>query len=85
MLAERLRQAVAEARRENDLPDYLAEQILTIAARLDAQPEPVPEVETLLEQLPLYDTFAQTGYLGIGVTHLILEKTVKQIEDQLKD
>ena len=73
-------QTTATAREENDLPDYLAERILAIA---DHVGESSPDIERLLEQLPLYDSYAQTGYLGIGITHLILEETIARIESQL--
>ena len=38
--------------------------------------------DLLLEQLSLYDTYGQTGYLGMGVNHLILEKTILAVEKQ---
>jgi len=79
-IAQSLRQATQEACQENDLPDYLAERVLAIADRLV---ESSPDIERLLQQLPLYDNYAQTGYLGIGITHLILEETIERIEKQL--
>ena len=80
---ELLRRATRLAQQENDLPDYLVERVFAIADCLDVKTSTSPEIDALLEQLPLYDTYAQTGYLGIGVTHLILDKTISQVEQQL--
>jgi len=79
-IANRLREETEKAQHENDLPDYLAERILSIA---DLVHDSSTDIELLLEQLPLYDTYGQTGYLGMGVNHLILEKTIERIEQSL--
>jgi len=30
--------------------------------------------------LPLYDTYGQTGYIGMGVSNLILEAAIRRVE-----
>jgi len=30
--------------------------------------------------LPLYDTYGQTGYIGMGVSNLILEMAIRRVE-----
>lgn len=80
-LPNRLRLAVSQAEDENDLPDYLAARILVIADRTDLGKDDRDEIEKLIEQLGVYDTYGQTGYLGMGVNNLILEKTIERIED----
>ena len=39
--------------------------------------------EELIEQLSLYDTYGQTGYIGMGVNNNILESTIAAIEKKL--
>jgi hypothetical protein len=82
-IADRLRRETKKAQRENDLPDYLANRIFVIADNLDDRQRSCVEIETLFEQLPLYDTYAQTGYLGLGITHLILEESIARVEQFL--
>ncbi len=81
--AERLRQATVLAQQENDLPDYLAVRIFTITDQLSKTGLIPSEIDLLLEQISLYDTYGQTGYLGMGVNHTILEATIKRIERQI--
>ena len=84
-LSGTLREVTHEAQEQNELPDYLALRIFAIADQLLTE-FPVPEgVEELIEQIQLYDTFGQTGYLGMGVNHLILEKTIERVEARLAD
>ena len=82
-IADRLRLATSEAQQQFDLPDYLALRILAIADRLERCCQPPSNIDLLLEQIPLYDTYGQTGYLGMGVNHLILDKTIERIEGAL--
>ncbi len=84
-LAATLREATSEAQRHNDLPDYLAQRTVAIADRLAGREDVSEEIEDLIEQVRLYDTYGQTGYLGMGVNHLILEKTVARVEDRLRE
>ncbi|BCA79909.1 GSU3529 family protein [Desulfuromonas sp. AOP6] len=77
-----LQQAVKRAQNENELPDYLAARILRIAEQQDRYQELQAEVERLIHQLADYDTYGQTGYLGMGVNNVILEKTIDRLEGQ---
>jgi hypothetical protein len=82
-IAETLRKVTRNAQQEDELPDYLAARIHAIADLLPTGRYNRDQIEKLIEQVSLYDTYAQTGYLGMGVNHLILEKTIRQIEEQL--
>ncbi len=82
-LAEILRMATRHAQEMDELPDYLAARIFAIADLLPMVRHSSDAIKQLTEQVKLYDTYAQTGYLGMGVNHLILEKTIRQIEKQL--
>lgn len=78
-LFEKLRYATESAQNEQDLPDYLAEQIYAI---LENQAKFIcaeAEIIRLTEQVVLYDTYGQTGYLGMGVNSVILEGTLKKL------
>lgn len=78
-LFERLRAATEAAQREQDLPDTLAERIFAILdnpAPFRAREE---EIRDLIEQINLYDTYGQTGYIGMGVNNAILEGTLKRL------
>jgi len=81
----RLQMATVKAQQEDDLPDFLAERIFAIAARLQDQLLLQEKIDELIEQLALYDTYGQTGYIGMGVNHSILEGTLSRIEKLLQD
>ncbi|PLX88952.1 MAG: hypothetical protein C0619_11925 [Desulfuromonas sp.] len=83
-IAETLRDATKRAQKEDELPDYLATRIFAIADLLPTVQHNSNDIEKLTEQVTLYDTYGQTGYLGMGVNHIILEKTIRQIEEELK-
>ena len=36
------------------------------------------ELEKLVEKVTLYDTYGQTGYLGMGVNNTILQKALEK-------
>jgi hypothetical protein len=76
----RLREATLQAQKECELPDCLAERLLDVAGRPDRYPDAAAEIEELLEMLPLYDTYGQTGYIGMGVSNLILEGAIARLE-----
>jgi len=84
-IVERLCTATRHAQQADDLPDYLAARIFAIADLLPAVQHDCSSVEKLIGQVELYDTYGQTGYLGMGVNHSILEKTIQQIEEHLAD
>ena len=79
-LISRLNAATLTAQNEDDLPDFLAERVYVIAEELTDSPIFRAEIEELIEQLSLYDTYGQTGYIGMGVNNYILEGTIVRIE-----
>ncbi len=81
MLFEKLKHAMEKAQEEQDLPDYLARQILFIIENREKFNTRAEEIEDLIEQVTLYDTYGQTGYLGMGVSNLILEKSLQKLID----
>lgn len=82
-LIRRLILAVLTAQQEDDLPDFLAARIFVVAEQLKGCQGLQPEIEELIEQLSLYDTYAQTGYIGMGVNNDILEGTIGRIDAKL--
>jgi hypothetical protein len=78
-LFERLRQATVEAQQEAELPDLLARRIFAIAGQPHGYP--LEMISELLEQVGLYDTYAQTGYMGMGVNNAVLEGTIRRLEE----
>ena len=83
-IAETLRMVTMHAQQVDDLPDYLATRIFAIADLLTTVRHNSDDIKKLTEQVTQYDTYGQTGYLGMGVNHIILEKTIRQIEEQLE-
>jgi hypothetical protein len=81
---DELTAATHTAQREDEFPDFLAERIFAIVNRLRDRQVLQAEVEELTEQVVLYDTYAQTGYIGMGVNHLILEGTIHRLEEKIK-
>ena len=79
-LFSRLRQETHRAVQESDLPDFLAERLLAVADNPRCYPDAGKELLELIEMLPLYDTYGQTGYIGMGVSNLILEKALQRLE-----
>ena len=39
------------------------------------------DIDDLAEKVANYDTYGQTGYLGMGVNNVILEKTLSRLEE----
>ena len=81
---ETLKKSTLLAQKENGLPDFLAERIFQIVETLTNTDLLVSEVTRLAEQVAEYDTFAQTGYMGMGVDNLILETSILNLETQIK-
>ena len=84
-LINRLNVATLTAQQEDDLPDFLAARVYAIAEQLTASPVFQVEIEELIEQLSLYDTYGQTGYIGMGVNNYILEGTIVHIENKFSN
>jgi hypothetical protein len=82
-LINRLNAATLTAQQEDDLPDFLAARVYAIAEQLEGRLVFQVEIEELIEQLSLYDTYGQTGYIGMGVNNYILEATIVRIEKKL--
>ncbi|HMB16221.1 MAG TPA: hypothetical protein VKN62_07885 [Pelovirga sp.] len=81
MIFAQLQEVMEVAQNEQDLPDYLAEQIQFIIDHQQQYKARQAQIEKLIEQVSLYDTYGQTGYLGMGVSNLILEKTLQRLID----
>ena len=45
---------------------------------------PLEVISELIEQLCLFDTSVQTGYMGMGVNNAILEGTILRLEEGRK-
>ena len=83
--AATLRRVTEQAQRLDDLPDTLAVRIFAIADRLADVDADADDIQNLIAQIGEYDTYGQTGYLGMGVNHVILEKTIREVEARLAD
>ena len=79
---DRLSDALEKARAEQDLPDFIAKEISTVLQHRKDFAGRESELEELAEQISLYDTYGQTGYLGMGVNHVILQKTLDRLLKQ---
>ena len=77
---EDLRRATVEASETQDLPDPLAARLHHIAEAPEAYRHLEKELRELIAQVELYDTYGQTGYLGMGVNNVILEGTIRRLE-----
>ena len=84
-LLNRLYLATLNAQQEDDLPDFLAVRILAIIDQLQGSHSFHGEIEELIEQLAIYDTYGQTGYIGMGVNNTILEGTLGRLEKRLQE
>ena len=80
---DKLHAATVLAQQVDDLPDFLAQRIFVIVYRLQGREVMRAEIEALTEQVGLYDTYGQTGYIGMGVSNDILEGTIRRLEQSL--
>lgn len=78
-ILEELRRVTRLAQEENDLPDFLALQIFALADRPLEFAHRTEEIAHLVEQVGNYDTYGQTGYLGMGVNNAILQGTLRRL------
>jgi uncharacterized protein (DUF3084 family) len=76
---ERLRRAMEAAQADQELPDYLAREIAAILDRQEEFARREAALEELVEKVTLYDTYGQTGYLGMGVNNVILQKALHRL------
>lgn len=77
---EQLQQVTVQAQAENDLPDVLAARLLRIAAEPERYRSAAAAIADLALQVTQYDTYAQTGYMGMGVNNAVLDGAIKRIE-----
>lgn len=79
---EQLRRTTLQAQTENELPDFLAERLYAIAAQADRYRGHAGAIADLALQVAQYDTYAQTGYMGMGVNNAVLEGALRRIEQK---
>jgi hypothetical protein len=84
-LWDKLRAVTMLAQDEENLPDFLAERIFTLVELSRNCKDMGNEIAELTEKVSQYDTFAQTGYIGMGVDNLILEESIKRFEHKIKN
>lgn len=77
---EKLQSVTETAQNEQDLPNYLAESIFRLIENQDRFNAINSVMEDLVDKVTNYDTYGQTGYLGMGVNSVILEKTLHRLE-----
>lgn len=78
---EQLQQVTVQAQAENDLPDVLAARLLRIAAEPEHyRSAAAAAIADLVLQVAQYDTYAQTGYMGMGVNNAVLDGAIRRIE-----
>jgi len=77
---KKLRSVTETARNQQELPDFLAERIFRIIDNQDQFHARDAEIDNLAEKVANYDTYGQTGYLGMGVNNVILEKALNRLE-----
>ena len=76
----KLHAATLLAGQDNELPDFLSERLLAVASSPHCYPDAAEEMLNIISMLPLYDTYAQTGYMGMGVNNAILESALRRLE-----
>ncbi|MFO7765274.1 MAG: hypothetical protein R6V33_02440 [Pelovirga sp.] len=81
---EQLRKVTRTAREQQDLPDFIAHRIDELLNCLEVCTLSRVELAELIDQIADYDTYGQTGYLGMGVNHVILGATLDRIFAQLQ-
>lgn len=82
---ERLQSAVKTAQEERELPDFIARDIETILQQRADFSARTAELEQLIEMLSNYDTYGQTGYLGMGIDSVILQGAVGRLLEQRRE
>ncbi|QOX77565.1 hypothetical protein FY034_00940 [Trichlorobacter lovleyi] len=78
---EKLQSVTEAAQNEQELPNFLAERIYWIIENRDRFHAREADILELAEKVTNYDTYGQTGYLGMGVNNVILEKALSRLEE----
>ncbi|MBB5021580.1 GSU3529 family protein [Desulfurispira natronophila] len=79
-LDTQLKTALRQAQNDRDFPDFLAVHVEEVIDHMDKYlPRSADHIELLIEQIDLYETYAQTGYLGRGMTAGNVKETLKLI------
>jgi hypothetical protein len=78
---EKLQSVTETAQNGQDLPDFLAKRIFRIIENQDRYHASKAEIDDLAEMVANYDTYGQTGYLGMGVNNVILEKALNRLKE----
>jgi hypothetical protein len=79
MVFKRLAYVLDIAQKEQELPDYISERVKLILGNSCSFKDRTAEIEALADMIELYDTYAQTGYLGMGVNSAVIEKVLKRL------
>lgn len=79
---EQLGRVTVQAQAHNDLPDFLAERLFRIVAHPDRYRGHAAAIADLTFQVEQYDTYAQTGYMGMGVNNTVLEGAIRRLEEK---
>lgn len=77
---EKLQSATVAAQNEQELPDFLAQRLFRIVENRNRFQTREAEIDDLAEKVANYDTYGQTGYLGMGVNNVILDKALQGLE-----
>ena len=80
---DELRRVTRVAQEQQDLPDFIAHRIDELIDCLEEHSVPRVALAELIDQIADYDTYGQTGYLGMGVNHVILSATLDQTFAQI--
>ncbi len=80
---EELLRVTRVAREQQELPDFIAHRINELINRQELCSVPRVALAELIDQIAEYDTYGQTGYLGMGVNHVILGATLDRIFAQI--
>jgi len=78
----RLREATLQAQQDCELPDAFAARLLAVAEQPHRYPQADAEIMQLLDMLPDYDTYGQTGYMGMGVSDGIIDGAIRRLEQK---
>ena len=76
---ERLEHVLRRAEDEQELPDYLSEMAQKIIENSENYSDCLYKISELADLLEEYDTYAQTGYIGMGVDSNVMERALREL------